>query len=54
MSEVTDAPAPAAANSNIAPSPHGHLVWYELMTPDGDAAKQFYDAVVGWHAARQK
>ena len=46
MSEVTD--APVAANANNAPSAHGHLIWYELMTPDADAAKAFYDAVVGW------
>jgi predicted enzyme related to lactoylglutathione lyase len=48
MSEVTDAPAPSAANSN-APSPHGHLVWYELITPDAEGAKTFYDKVVGWN-----
>lgn len=46
MSEVTD--APVAANTNSAPSPHGHLIWYELMTPDADASKAFYDKVVGW------
>jgi uncharacterized protein len=27
---------------------HGSYIWYELMTPDPDAAKGFYDAVVGW------
>lgn len=26
----------------------GNFVWYELMTPDPDGAKAFYDAVVGW------
>ena len=26
----------------------GALVWYELMTPNPDAARPFYDAVVGW------
>jgi predicted enzyme related to lactoylglutathione lyase len=46
MSEVTD--APVAANSNSAPSPHGQLIWYELITPDADASKAFYDKVVGW------
>jgi uncharacterized protein len=46
MSEVTD--APVAANANNAPSAHGHLIWYELMTPDADASKAFYDKVVGW------
>lgn len=24
------------------------FIWYELMTPDLDGAKAFYDAVVGW------
>ena len=23
--------------------------WYELMTPDPDGAKAFYDKVVGWN-----
>jgi predicted enzyme related to lactoylglutathione lyase len=27
---------------------HGSPIWYELITPDPDAAKRFYDAVVGW------
>ena len=27
----------------------GSWIWYELMTPDADAAKTFYDAVVGWN-----
>ena len=47
MSEVTDAPAPAQS-TDPAPSARGHLIWYELMTPDADASKAFYDAVVGW------
>ena len=29
-------------------NPHGTPIWYELLTPDHDAAKRFYDAVVGW------
>jgi len=29
-------------------NPHGDFIWYELMTPDPDAATAFYDAVVGW------
>jgi len=29
-------------------NPHGSFIWYELMTPDPDAAKSFYDAIVGW------
>src|SRR5688500_13689095 len=30
------------------PNPHGSFIWYELITPDPDAAKAFYDSVVGW------
>ena len=26
----------------------GGFIWYELMTPNPEAAKTFYDAVVGW------
>lgn len=29
-------------------SQQGDFIWYELMTPDSDGAKAFYDAVVGW------
>ena len=29
-------------------SPAGSFIWYELMTPDPDAAATFYGAVVGW------
>lgn len=28
--------------------PHGTAIWYELQTPDPDAATRFYDAVAGW------
>lgn len=27
---------------------HGNFIWYELMSPDPDTSKLFYDAVVGW------
>ena len=27
----------------------GSWIWYELMTPDPEGAKAFYDAVVGWN-----
>lgn len=30
------------------PSPQSNFIWYELMTPDSDAAAAFYGAVVGW------
>jgi len=29
-------------------NPYGSFIWYELQTPDPDASKAFYDAVVGW------
>lgn len=29
-------------------NPHGDFVWYELMTPDAEAAARFYGDVVGW------
>ncbi|TPG39825.1 VOC family protein [Sphingomonas koreensis] len=29
-------------------NPHGTPIWYELITADPDAAKAFYDDVVGW------
>ena len=35
------------------PNPHGSFVWYELTTPDPDAAKAFYDHVVGWSIEAQ-
>lgn len=28
--------------------PPGSFIWYELMTPDANAAARFYGAVVGW------
>jgi predicted enzyme related to lactoylglutathione lyase len=31
----------------VAPTPCS-FIWYELMSPDLDGAKAFYDAVVGW------
>lgn len=27
---------------------HGDFIWYELLTPDPDGARAFYEAVVGW------
>lgn len=30
--------------------PHGHFVWYDLVTTDVDAAKAFYVEVMGWRA----
>ena len=31
---------------------HGQFVWYELTTPDVDAAKKFYSRVTGWGTQR--
>jgi len=47
MSEVTDAPAKAETDTKARPLQGSHI-WYELMTPDPEGAKAFYDAVVGW------
>jgi predicted enzyme related to lactoylglutathione lyase len=48
MSEVTDAPMRAEAGSQPR-TVQGSHVWYELITPDPEGAKTFYDAVVsGW------
>jgi predicted enzyme related to lactoylglutathione lyase len=30
------------------PDQGGAFIWYELITPDPDGARSFYDAVVGW------
>lgn len=30
------------------PNPEGTPIWYELLTPDHDASKAFYDHVIGW------
>jgi predicted enzyme related to lactoylglutathione lyase len=46
MSDVRDTPAPTTQQTGG--SAQGHLIWYELMTPDADASKAFYDKVVGW------
>lgn len=27
---------------------HGDFIWYELITPDPDGARAFYEVVVGW------
>lgn len=45
---------PGAAERNASgPNPQGDFIWYELMTPDPDGAKIFYDAVVGWDVEPQ-
>jgi hypothetical protein len=47
MSDVQTAPA-AQQEGRDGRNPAGDFIWYELMTPDPDGAKAFYDAVVGW------
>jgi hypothetical protein len=46
MTDVRDAPTSQPKETR---SETGGYIWYELMTPDADAAKEFYDAVVGWN-----
>jgi hypothetical protein len=48
MTDVRDEAADAATNDNGRAN-SGGFIWYELMTPDPDAAKAFYDKVVGWN-----
>lgn len=48
MAEVTDAPPRAAANEDARTNAAGSHIWYELITPDPEGAKAFYDSVVGW------
>ena len=45
MTDVRTEEAPTTATG---PNPKGDFIWYELMTPDPDGSKAFYDAVVGW------
>jgi hypothetical protein len=47
MSDVRTEAASASAAQDRSKH-HGSFVWYELITPDPDGAKAFYDAVVGW------
>jgi len=46
MTDVRDAAAPTLQEKSG--EPRGDFIWYELMTPDPDGAKAFYDAVIGW------
>ena len=52
MSDVQTQDAPVRNQQNrTGPNPTGDFIWYELMTPDPEGAKAFYDAVVGWDVA---
>src|SRR6266576_6898638 len=47
MTDVRTEEAPATTTAS-SPNPQGDFIWYELMTPDAEGSKAFYDAVVGW------
>jgi uncharacterized protein len=47
MTDVRDAAASTTATES-ASNATGDFIWYELMTPDPEGARAFYDAVVGW------
>ncbi len=38
----------------MASDTHGKFIWYELMTPDTQAAASFYGSVVGWTTKEMK
>ena len=46
MTDVRETSAPATRADT---DRRGDFIWYELMTPDPEGAKNFYDAVVGWN-----
>jgi predicted enzyme related to lactoylglutathione lyase len=46
MTDVRTEPAPATTQPQ---EPQGDFIWYELMTPDAEGAKAFYDALIGWN-----
>lgn len=48
MTELTDAPVREDSGAQSKSAQGGHI-WYELITPDPQGAKLFYDAVVGWN-----
>jgi hypothetical protein len=49
MTDVRTEDAPTRTQQNrTGPNPTGDFIWYELMTPNAEGAKAFYDDVVGW------
>ena len=54
MTDVRRRRRAAARSNDNGRTPHGDFIWYELMTPDADGAKAFYDAVVGWDIGRSR
>jgi predicted enzyme related to lactoylglutathione lyase len=47
MTDVRTGSSPAATQESRR-NLHGDFIWYELITPDPDGAKAFYEAVMGW------
>lgn len=46
---MTDVRTETAPRQTSAPASRtGGYIWYELMTPDAEGAKDFYQAVIGW------
>ena len=48
MTDVRDEAVATAAAEQRA-SDRGSFIWYELMSPDPEGSKAFYDSVVGWN-----
>ena len=46
---MTDVRTQEAPTTTAGPNPKGDYIWYELMTPDPEGSKKFYDLVVGWN-----
>jgi predicted enzyme related to lactoylglutathione lyase len=46
---MTDVRTGATSTMEREQAPQGDFIWYELMSPDPEGSKAFYDAVVGWN-----
>ena len=46
MTDVREASAPTTTADK---APRGGYIWYELLTPDAEGSKAFYDSVIGWN-----
>lgn len=46
---MTDVREASPTVTEARPNATGGFIWYELITPDPEASKAFYDAVVGWN-----
>ena len=45
---MSDVRTDTSATMEREQAPQGDFIWYELMSPDPEGSKAFYDAVVGW------